>query len=178
MMSPAVRQILDLTAVLFLLLALAQAVTLGRAEMGADTVFVPLLGADEPPHTLSGPGAADRALSVRVATVGERLTIEDLARGIWLMDQGQLSGVTPLSEGERQQVQVLLEAAEHERTELLAIQEQLLQAEAEMTVLGREMAVSLTPMQRDWLVENRDRISVSGIEQQYWDDLLKQETKP
>ena len=175
MMSVLMRRILDWTAVVLLLTALGQAVALGRAEMGADALLVPLLGQNDPPHALSGPGAADRALSVRVATVGERLTIEDLARGIWLMDQGQLADAAPLTEKEREKVQALLQAAEAERTELLAIQEQLLLTEAEMTVLGREMAVSLTPVQRAWLLENRDRISVAGVEQRYWDELLNQE---
>ncbi len=94
------RRPLDLALVAALVVAVSLTV-LGAVRDPVGALGLPLLAAGDPPGALHAPGAPARALQGRLATVGDVLTIEDLARGVLALEQGQLPGVAPLAPGDR-----------------------------------------------------------------------------
>ncbi|MCB9745187.1 MAG: hypothetical protein H6740_21540 [Alphaproteobacteria bacterium] len=155
-----------------LLLALVQAAGLARSRSAAPSTTLPLLLPGDPPGALQGPGEAERTLQARAVALGDYLTVEDLARGVLLMERGELPEAPPLSEAERAEVAALLAEADAHRTELLEVEGQLRAVDAELSAVAAEMAASLTPQQRAWVQQQRDRVSVGEVERAYWDAVL------
>ena len=93
------------------------------------------------------------------------------------MQSGALPNVPPLSEKASDEVINGLSQANLSRTELTRIQGDIRKTEKQLTTIARELLTSLTPEQRTWIVNNRDRISVSEVEQRYWDALLATESQ-
>lgn len=155
-----------------LALALVLAGLLLRREAATPVVSLPLLDAGAPPGALQGPGEAEAALHAKALLMGELYTVEDLARGALLLQQGQLEGVPPLSDSERAELAEALREADADRTELLALEQQIRSTEAEMGEIGLQLAATLSPEQRAWVVAQRDRVSVGEVERAYWDAVL------
>ena len=155
------------------LLALALALPLALRPSGEALRLLPLLGPHDPPGALQGPGEAERALQARAAAIGDYLTIEDLARGVLLLERGELPGVSPLSEAERQEVARLLAEADAHRGELLELEQQIAAADEALGELATRLAWSLSPEQRAALRSQRNRVSVGEVERAYWDELFQ-----
>lgn len=163
---------LDRLSGALLLLALVLAGLLLRRDLETPVATLPLLDAAAPPGALQGPGEAEAALRAKVMVLGDYYTVEDLARGVLALEQGGLDGVAPLSDGEREAVAALLREADQHRTELLALEEQIRGAEAELGEIGIQLAASLTPEQRARVIAQRDQVSVGEVERAYWDAVL------
>lgn len=149
--------------------ALLQVLLLLARDQGV--LLLPLLGAQEPPGALQGPGLAEGRVQARAAAVGDYVNVEDLARGLLAAEQG-VPGVPPLTEAERAEVAPLIAEAERHRQELLATEQRLAGAQQALAEQARRIAAGLTPEQRAWILAERDRISVGGIEAAYWEALL------
>lgn len=154
----------DRVLVGLLALALVQAVALAaRAWQGPPALPLPVA---VPPGQ-----DADLALRAQVATVGDWVTVEDLARGALALERGELPGVAPLTDGERAELRALVEQAERDRAELLRVEGELMAAQDALDAQARALAASLTPEQRAWVVEQRDVVSVGQVEAAYWAEL-------
>lgn len=164
-------RVADIALGALLVLALGQAVLLARGGRSSDTF--PLLVPGDPPGALQGPGAAARAIRTRVGAVGELVTIEDLARGVLALEEGALPGVAPLTVAERARLAPLMKQASDHRDELLRTEAQISEAETRLGEKATEIALTLTPDQRAWIIAQRDAVSVGQVEQAYWDALLK-----
>lgn len=165
------RRPLDFALVAALSLALILAV-LGVLRDPVGVVGLPLLGASDPPGALHAPGAPARALRGRIATLGDVLTIEDLARGVLALEQGQLTGVAPLPAALRAEVATRLAETHARREALLALETRMASEDAALRSEAVALAATLTPDQRAWVATQRDIASVAGIERVYWDALL------
>lgn len=166
------RRKADIVLVLLLTLAFAQAVVLATRTNPAVRAYLPLMGPQDPPGALQGPGAAEAALRAGIATVGPAVTVEDLARGALALERGELTGAAPLTEAERERVLAIVQRADRHRDELLAAEARLASAEAALADRARAIAATLTPEQRAWIVAQRDAVSVGQVERAYWDELL------
>jgi hypothetical protein len=112
------------------------------------------------------------AIHAQAAALGDVLTIEDLARGVLALEEGALPGVAPLEGNVRDEVGRRLAAANERREALLAIEADLAVEDARLAAAARAMAETLTPEQREWVMEKRDQVSVAGVERAYWDAVL------
>jgi hypothetical protein len=166
-----VRRPLDLALVAALVVAVSLTV-LGAVRDPVGALGLPLLAAGDPPGALHAPGAPARALQGRLATVGDVLTIEDLARGVLALEQGHLPGVAPLSPGDRAEVAKRLAEANARREALLALETRMAREDAALRAEAVALAATLTPEQRAWVASQRDIASVAGVERVYWDALL------
>ncbi|MCB9762478.1 MAG: hypothetical protein H6739_21955 [Alphaproteobacteria bacterium] len=153
-------------------LALLQASALALRAPASPRAPLPLMGADAPPGALQGPGEAERTLRAQAVAIGDFLTIEDLARGVLLLERGELADAPPLSGAERDEVARLLAQADAHRTELLQIEGEIAAVDAELAEVAARLAASLTPAQRQWVVARRDQVSVGEVERAYWDAVL------
>lgn len=167
----------DGLAAVLAVVALIQAGLLLSQERGA--VLLPLLSAEERPGALQGPGLAEARVQSRAALVGDYVNVEDLARGL-LAAAGApgVPGVAPLTAAERADLAGLIQQAEQHRQELLAVEQKLAAAQQTLAEQARAVAAALTPEQRAWVLAERDRISVGGIEAAYWAMLLEEIQKP
>jgi hypothetical protein len=114
---------------------------------------------------------ADRALSGAVATVGDWVTIEDLARGALALESGEVLDGPRLSEAERADLRAIVQRAEEHRAALLRVEGELRAAQDQLDARARALAASLTPEQRAWVVQQRDSVSVGQLEAAYWAEL-------
>lgn len=169
---------IDRLSLALALLALVLAGLLLRREADTAVVSLPLLDPGAPPGSLQGPGEAEAVLRAKAALVGDLYTVEDLARGLLLLERGELPGVAPLTDSERAEVAALLRQADADRTELLALEQQIRAAEAELGEIGLQLAATLTPEQRARVLAERDRVSVGGVERAYWDAVLQSVEAP
>lgn len=81
------------------------------------------------------------------AVLGPTLTIEDVVRGLLVMEEHPEKGLA-LDPAQRRALAPLLEAAARERDEMLRLADQRRQAEAEQAALTARVLQSLTPDQR------------------------------
>lgn len=160
----------DFISMILLFVALAQALYLAQPAMGG---LLPLLKPGAAPGALQGPGAVEAGLRSQTAWVGDYVNIEDLVRGTLALEQGKLTGVAPLSDAERQALSTVMAQADQHRQELLSVESQIAAKEAELSENARQMAQQLSPEQRAWILAERDRVSVGGIEAGYWAELIK-----
>lgn len=150
-----------LTALLVVAAALAG--MLAFRERGTPRVVLPVavpMGQD-----------ADRTLQAQVATVGDWLTIEDLARGALALEKGEVLTSPRLSAGEREELRRLVGQADQHRAALLQAESELRATQDALDARARALAASLTPEQRAWVVQERDRVSVGEVEAAYWAEL-------
>lgn len=152
----------DRVLAVLLLVALGQAGVLAWRQVSTPRVMLP--AAVRP-----GEDAA-LALHGQVAAVGDWLTIEDLVRGALALEQGRLEG-PPLTEAERAELHALVLQADQHRSELLQVETELRATQDALDTRARALAASLTPEQRDWVLAQRDRVSVGSVEAAYWADL-------
>ncbi len=160
-----------LDALTALLLVAALVGMIFPREVPPAQVALPMMTPGEPAPM--GPGAPSRAILAKVVTVGELLTVEDLARGVLAMEQGALPGVSPLDAATREEVARRLSVANARREELLELETRLAQEDARLAEAARAIAETLTPEQRAWILAERDRASVAGVERAYWDAVLE-----
>jgi hypothetical protein len=163
----------DVTLSVLLGLALVQAALIAHRDGEPRAGTFALVGPGDSQGTLQAPQGAARAIEARVGAVGDFLTIEDLARGVLALEQGSLPGVEPLSASEKARLKPILEQAARDRDDLLSTEGQIAAKEAELGAKAREIALTLTPEQRAWVIAQRDAVSVGKVEQSYWDELLK-----
>ncbi|MCB9742367.1 MAG: hypothetical protein H6741_06140 [Alphaproteobacteria bacterium] len=156
-----------------LLLALVQAGGLALSRASTPATTLPLLLPSDPPGALQAPGEAEATLEARAVALGDYLTVEDLARGVLLLERGELEGVPPLSEAERTQVAALLRAADQHRTELLEVEGEIRGVDADLSAVSAELAARLSPAQRLQVRQQRDRVSIGEVERAYWDAVLE-----
>ncbi len=166
------RHLPDLLLVLLLGVALVEGALLALRG-GGGRILVPVQHAGDPPGLLMGPGQGERVFHARMAAVGDWLTIEDLVRGALLLQEGRLEGAEPLSDGERRRLSEALAAARTHRDELLAVEGEIRQAEAELAERTLAAVRALTPEQRAWILARRDDVSVGLIERSYWESLAR-----
>lgn len=159
-----------LDAATALVLVAAIAVLAWPLPAAPGRVAVPMLLPDDAPGSLHQPGADRTVLAARAAAMGEVLTIEDLIRSIVALEAGQVEGLPPLTEAERAELRDLLALATGHRDALLAVEGQLAAAEDRLDGAAKDMAAELTPQQRGFIQEERDQISVQGVEEAYWKD--------
>lgn len=171
MTSRIKRTLPDVLLVALLMVAMIQAVRLAISPAGSGQAFVPLLRAGTPIESVQGPGSADRALTTEVAVLGDWLSVEDLCRGVLALEQGELTGVAPLSPAERTRVAELVAAADAHRKALLEVEAQLAASEVALGDEARRIAATLTPEQRTWVQTQRDNVSVGQVEAAYWAEL-------
>lgn len=114
---------------------------------------------------------ADAALRAQVATLGDWVTVEDLARGALALERGDLPGVPALDEDERAELRALVAQAERDRNELVRVEGELRAAQDELDQRALALAASLTPEQRAWVYAQRDAVSVGQVERAYWAEL-------
>jgi hypothetical protein len=139
---------------------------------------LPLLAPGDPPGALYAPGAAPAQLRAKLSAVGEVITVEDLARGVLALQEGQLPGVEPLPEALREELSRRLTVTNQRREELLALETQLATEEARLAAEARSLAEGLTPEQRAWVAQQRDVASVGAVERAYWEALLQTLSAP
>lgn len=166
MKARLVQEWLDRGALLLLLLAAA--VLAWPSSRGEGRVLVPLLLSEDPAGSLHEPGGDTRRVAARAAALGEVLTIEDLVRTTVAAGQGQ-PGLPPLSPAERAALAPLLDRAMADRDALLAVEAELAAARDRLDGAARGMAGELRPEQQQFILEQRDRISVQGVEAPYWE---------
>lgn len=157
-----------------LVVALGVAVVLaGRLALREDAgvAYVPAMGPADGTPAMQGPGGAERALDAKLAVVGDYLTVEDLARGVLALQEGRLPGVAPLTADEAARVKALVATADAHRVELLRVEGELADAEREQDETARKIAATFTPEQAAWVLAQRDKVSVGGIEAAYWREL-------
>lgn len=161
---------LDVALVLALVVG---GVLAGRLALRADAgvVYLPVMGPMDSTPAMQGPGGAERALDAKLATVGDYLTVEDLARGVLALQEGRLPGVPPLTADEAARVKALVATADAHRVELLEVEGALADAEREQDETARKIAATFTSEQAAWVVAQRDKVSVGGIEAAYWKEL-------
>ncbi len=151
-----------------LLLAAVQAVRLTTRPGSIARAYVPVLTETTPSGSVQGPGTAERALTTELATLGDWLSVEDLARGVLALERGELEGVDPLSPSERARVTTLVRDADEHRRALLAVEAQMAASEAALGDAARNIARTLTSEQRAWIAKQRDDVSVGQLEAAYW----------
>lgn len=81
------------------------------------------------------------------AVLGPTLTIEDVVRGLLVMDEHPEKGLA-LDPAQRRALAPLLEAAARERDEMLRLADERRQAEADQAAVTQRLLQSLTPEQR------------------------------
>lgn len=144
----------------------------------AEHAPVPLLLPSDPPGSLHAPGADERALRARAATVGEVLTIEDLVRLAVVLEEGRGAELglklKPLSDAERTALRALIQTADDHRRALLAAEGDLAAADRALRDAATQLAAGLSPDQRTWIQQNRDAVSVGKVEEAYWKRALGQ----
>lgn len=101
---------------------------------------------------------------LEAAAVGEVLTVEDLARV-------SLDAELPADRAQALAPRVA-EARAH-RDALLASEEELRRAEDELDAAAREVLALLDPAQRQWVLDQRDRVSVGEVEAATWEELAR-----
>lgn len=147
-----------------------------RGAPTARHAAVPLLLPSDPPGSLHAPGADERALRARAASVGEVLTIEDLIRLAVLLEEGRGAEVgvelPPLTEAERSELRARIQAADEHRRALLAAEGDLAAADRALRDAATRLAADLSPDQRAWIQANRDAVSVGEVEEAYWQRAL------
>ena len=165
----------DIAILTLLALALARGIYMARETPAAAPAGLALLQADAPADTLQQPDAVRQIATNQMAIVGEVWTIEDLARAAQMLQEGSVPGVMPLSESTAKDLKVGLAKAHASREKLSTIQAEIRATENELVRTARQLASTLTPEQRNWILTHRDRISVSEVEQQYWTRLLAED---
>ena len=165
----------DIAILTLLALALARGVYMARETPTAAPAGIPLVQTDMSAGTLDKPGAVRHIATNQMAVVGEVWTIEDLARAAQMLQDGGLPGVMPLSERTAAELKDGLTKAQASREKLTTIQGEIRATEAQLVHTARQLASTLTPEQRAWIIAQRDRISVSEVEQRYWDTLLMED---
>lgn len=164
-MSAGLARWLDGAALLAL--SAAVGVLAWPGSPGAARVALPLLASEDPAGSLHAPGGDERLIATRAAALGEVLTIEDLVRTTQAAIEGR-PGLPPLSEAERAELARLLDRAVADRDALLAVEAELAAARDRLDGAGRSMAGELDPTQQGYILQERDRISVQGVEVPYW----------
>jgi hypothetical protein len=154
-------------------LALLGALLLGlrqRLDPASGALLLPLLRPGAGADALMGPGAETRAVAAEAAAVGELLTIEDLIRACWALSARPegLPGAPPLSAEERAALLPLVERADQQRRALLAVEAELAAAEGRLGAAAAAAAGGLDPAQRALIMNERDQISVGGVEEAYY----------
>ncbi len=138
----------------------------------AEHAAIPLLLPSDPPGSLHVPGADERALRARAASVGEVITIEDLVRLAVLLEEGRgaEAGVElpPLTKEERAALRARIRTAEEHRRALLAAEGDLAAADRALRDAATQLAAGLSPDQRAWVQANRNAVSVGEVEEAYW----------
>lgn len=162
-------QILDAALVVALGVGLVLAARLVLADPGV--AYVPVMAATDSTQAMQAPGGPERALAVKLARVGDYLTVEDLARGVLAIQQGRLQGAQPLTADELAKVKARIAIADEHRRALLEAEAALASAEADQDAIARQIAATLTPEQKAWVLAQRDNVSVGGVEAAYWQEL-------
>ncbi len=160
-----------LDTALLVALAAGMGLALRLVVVPSPVAYVPVMTAADSTQAMQSPGGAERALDARLAQVGDYVTVEDLARGALAIEQGRLPGVAPLSESERAALEEQVAKADQHRKDLLAAEAELARAEAEQDATARQIAATLTPEQKAWVLAQRDNVSVGGVEAAYWEEL-------
>jgi len=167
------RRLPELLLLALLLAALVQALLMLAYAPGEQRSWLALQRAGDPPGALGRPGGAEQVLRTRVAALGDYLTVEDLVRGALVLERGELEGAPALDDEERQQLAQLLEQAAAQRDELLRVEGEIRRLDGELAEGARQLAASLTPAQRAWVLQRRDEVSVDRLERAYWDELAR-----
>lgn len=166
------KRLPDLLLLLLLAIALVQAGLLLSHDGGVTGVTVLLQTASDPPGALQTSGGSEVALKARVAGVADYMTVEDVARGALALQRGELPGVAPLDDDERARLGAILHDAATHRDELLAVEGEIRGLESALRARTAEIARTLTPEQRAWVMARRDQVSIDQVERAYWDELL------
>lgn len=156
-----------------LVVALGVGLVLAARLVLADqsVAYVPVMAPTDSTQAMQAPGGAERALAVKLARVGDYLTVEDLARGVLAIQQGRLQGAQPLTVDELAKLKSRVASADEHRTALLEAEAALAKAEADQDATARQIAATLTPEQKAWVLAQRDNVSVGGVEAAYWQEL-------
>ncbi len=164
------RKAIDLTLLLLLCLALAEAVLLTQA--GDERELVPMLRQGQ--GQLSNDLSMDptRIFASRMAVAGDYVTIEDLVRGALAIQRGELDGARPLSARRREQLGEALQKALRDRDTLMELDQRQRTLQQELAAETRKLAAALDPQQLQWMVDQRNAISVGQVEQSYWQQAL------
>lgn len=166
------KRLIDMTILILLGLVLVRGMIMARESPDGPPLGIALLQEGDAPGTLSQAGAAQQIVTNQIAVYGEIWTIEDLARAAHLLESGGIASVAPLSKESKKEVMQGLMMANESRQKLTKIQAEIRTTEDALTQTARKMVATLTAEQREWILTNRDRISVSEVEQRYWDALL------
>lgn len=167
------RRLPELLLIVLLVAAMVQALLLLVSAPGEQRSWLALQRAGDPPGALGRPGGAEQVLRTRIAALGEYLTVEDLVRGALALERGELEDAPALDDGERRELAELLAEAAGERDELLRVEGEIRRIDRELAQGARQLAASLTPEQRAWVLQQRDAVSVDRLERAYWDELAR-----
>lgn len=162
----------DMAILVLLGLVLVRGMIMAREAPEGPPLGVALLQEGDAPGTPADP--SQQVVTNQMAVYGEVWTIEDLARAAQLIQSGGLPTVSPLSEKAKREVMQGLAQANESREKLTEIQAEIRTTEDTLTQTARQMVATLTIEQREWILTHRDRISVSEVEQRYWDALLSE----
>lgn len=163
----------DLALILLLVIGLGEAGALAWRAHTRPVALVPVLQAGDPAEALYAPGGAERQFATHVATLGDYVTVEDLARGALALLDGGMDGVPPLTEAERARLAPLVAQTRQHRDELLATVTGLAEVDAQLDAQALEIVRTLTDEQLAWIHAHRDDVSVASIEDAYWADLAR-----
>ncbi len=167
------RNLPTILTALLLLVAVVEAGLLWSMETGtpAGRIYTPLLDENGPgSQQLGQPGGTRRAADARLSQVGAMLTVEDVARGLLLLtDENHPQALTA---GQRRELAPLVREAHEARMELLQEHAEVQRLDGELLELGQSMMAALEPDEVQHITGNRDTISIAGVENRYWDQLL------
>lgn len=167
---------LDAVLVALLAVGAAEAGALAWRTTTTPVATLPLLLPGDDPGALFAPGGAETVLAARAATIGDYVTVEDLARAALLASRGELG--EPLTAGERERLAALVARTDADREALLAVEAELRAEEEALDAEARTIVGTLTAEQRRWILDHRDAISVGRVEAEYWAELAAALAEP
>lgn len=174
-MSHGRRNVPAMLTAALLLVAIVEVGLLWSLEHGAPAgrVYTALLDETGPgAHQLGEPGGTRLAADARLSQVGAMLTVEDVARGLLLLtDEDHPQALTA---AQRRELAPLVRRAHEARMELLGEHAEVQRLDGELQELGRTMMAALEPEELEQITQDRDTISIAGVENRYWDQLLGQ----
>lgn len=134
-------------------------------------VFMPLLvpGEDYSSYDLQRIGAQAAKILERVGRIGPTISLEDMVRGVLFLEEKEY---LPLSKKQKIKVLGIIREAYKKREELLDCQRQIVTLSEEIPVLGDKIYGLLTSEQKNYIISNRDNISLKEFEEPSWKNLI------
>ena len=130
--------------------------------------IIGLLSVKQPPRSLHGPQAVERATLAKMEQLGTPLNVEDIIRELH-QNPDLLANNSTL----KASVFPLLKRMQETQEKLLHSEERIQSIEEELNQLSLKMLTELSEEQKQELLERRNLDSVQKIEQKYWNELIQ-----